>query len=174
MKVRQTSSDRWKGMLEPLFDADGVQATSGLDEKGREIPDPVPMSPPVGYTPPTELMTLIENVVRNREFLAALAKAEAETFEEADDFEVDEDYDPRFERTIYEEYFEAKMRKKEEERRAPPPEQVTQPGAPGSDSRVPAPGGNPNSEREAGDAEPRVAPSSPSIPDRSGRKSGKS
>ena len=41
----------------------------------------------------------------------ALAAADVETAEEADDFEVDEDYDPRFEESIYEAYFEAKSKR---------------------------------------------------------------
>ena len=97
--------------LEPVFDGDGVQVSSGLDWRGMELPDPVPMAPPVGYKPPDDLLSMIESVIRRRDFEQELERQGFETVEEADDFEVDEDYDPRFEPTIYEEYFEAKSRR---------------------------------------------------------------
>ena len=98
-------------MLEARFDSDGVQAASGLNAAGQELPDPVPMSPPVGYKPPDDLYVMIDRLIRSRDLMAALAREGYETSEEADDFEVDEEYDPRFEPTIYEEYFEAKAKR---------------------------------------------------------------
>jgi len=63
-----------------------------LDEKGREIPNATPMEPPVGYV---KRKTIAEQM---REMIAAAsaeaAQAGAETEEEANDFDVDEDFDP--------------------------------------------------------------------------------
>lgn len=64
-----------------------------LDEKGWEVLDPTPIARPLRFSrPPTQL----EEIRR----LMAMVSREAEqqgheTFEEADDFEVGDDYDPQ-------------------------------------------------------------------------------
>ena len=65
-----------------------------LDEKGREIPDPTPVSLPVGFQTPEPLDVRIQRLVRTQ--LSNLADEQGyETFEEAEDFEVpDDDMDP--------------------------------------------------------------------------------
>lgn len=98
-------------LIPPLFDDDGVQVSSAIGPDGREYPDPVPMSPPIGYEPPSTLEMLIESVIQRRDFLKAVREADFETPEEADDFDVDEDEDTRFPETVYEAYFEAKSRR---------------------------------------------------------------
>lgn len=111
MKERPASSKpRW--LVEPRFDERGVQISSGIAVDGREYADGVPLAPPVGYEAPTALESLIEQVLSRRDLRAALAAGDTETFEEADDFELeDEDYDPRFPETIYEAYFDAKSKR---------------------------------------------------------------
>lgn len=64
-----------------------------FDERGREIPDPTPISRPVGFRPPPTLQDQIRAYVRN-ELSAQAASQGHETFEEADDFDVGEDYEP--------------------------------------------------------------------------------
>lgn len=83
-----------------------------IDELGREIPDPVPMAPPVGYQRQPSLTERIRDMVRSEHLRIAALEAGQETFEEADDFEVGDDLDPS---TPYEEVFdpvdsEARMR----------------------------------------------------------------
>src|SRR5262245_12009423 len=91
-------------LIEPTFDNGGVQASAGIDQQGKEVPDPVPMSPPIGYTPPQQLDELIRAYVR-RELSAAAAQDDFETFDEADDFDIEDDpLDPL---TEYEKIFEA-------------------------------------------------------------------
>lgn len=93
-------------LVKPVFDADGVQVSSGIGKDGKEYPDPVPMEPPIGYNAPPDLMTMIKTMVHAEHFRRAVDEAGGETFEEADDFEIDDDpLDPN---TIYEKYFEAK------------------------------------------------------------------
>lgn len=102
-KVRVESDD------EPgvYFDADGVveQVSSRLSPDGRfELPDPVPMEPPLGYSAPPSLTDLIRTMVRNEVFMKAMAAEDFETFEESDDFDIEDDpLDPL---TPYEKVFD--------------------------------------------------------------------
>lgn len=61
-----------------------------LDDEGREIGDPVPMSPPVGYTPELSMIEIVRQQIRGEHLRLAALNSEMETFEEADDFEVSE------------------------------------------------------------------------------------
>lgn len=64
------------------------------NELGQEVPDPVPVAVPAGWTRPEPLADLIRRMVRT-EFSRAAAEEGEESFEEADDFDVeDEDPDP--------------------------------------------------------------------------------
>lgn len=64
------------------------------DEFGRELPDPTPLSIPSGFRKPLSIHEQIKRFVR--EELSQVAEDhKAESFEEADDFDVeDEDPDP--------------------------------------------------------------------------------
>lgn len=64
-----------------------------LNEKGQEVLDPNPVAVPVGFRKPPSLHEMIAKYVR-----AASEDAknrDMDTFEEADDFEVGDDYDPQ-------------------------------------------------------------------------------
>lgn len=65
-----------------------------LNEAGQELPDPTPIAPPVGYIKQPSLSQLIrEMVVREHQRL----KSQGEDYEspdEAEDFDVDDDFDP--------------------------------------------------------------------------------
>lgn len=63
------------------------------DEYGREIPDPTPVSVPAGWSRPLPLAEQIRRMVRQEMSQHAQAQG-MESFEEADDFDVDEDSDP--------------------------------------------------------------------------------
>lgn len=89
--------------LAPMYDADGVQSSSGIGTDGKEYPDPVPMAPPIGYNTPPDLMQMIRSMVRSEEIRRAQDAAGVETFEEADDFDIDDD--PLDELTPYEKLF---------------------------------------------------------------------
>lgn len=91
-------------LIAPTFDADGVQATSGIGRDGLEYPDPVPMAPPVGYDAPPDLVTMIRTMIKGEQIRQRADEAGMETFEEADDFEIYDDPDDPL--TDYEKIFE--------------------------------------------------------------------
>lgn len=67
---------------------------STLNERGHEVPDPNPLTLPVGFKRPESLVDQIKRFVRRE--LSEVADAQNhETFDEADDFLIeDDDYDP--------------------------------------------------------------------------------
>lgn len=86
---------RYVAPLEPVFrmldEGELLQVTSGLDELGREVPDTVPVAPPVGYSHGPSLQDTILHMLRHQSLRAA---ADAEGFdspEEADDFDLPDD-----------------------------------------------------------------------------------
>lgn len=108
------------------FDANGVQIH---DEKGHELPDATPIAAAIGYTRQPSLAEQIRQMVRSERLAQEAAAMGAETFEEADDFEVGDpaDFLPG---TPYEQDFDpvpvselkARKKKAEEAEAAPPPE----------------------------------------------------
>lgn len=67
---------------------------SKYDEEGREIMDPTPVAIPAGFKPPETIEEKILRLVRAREIQAQLEAQGLETFEDAEDFDVDDDFDP--------------------------------------------------------------------------------
>lgn len=63
-------------------------------ENGAEVPDPTPHEPPIGYRPQPSMFEVIRDMIRQEKMRDALAEADLETPEEADDFDVGDDYDP--------------------------------------------------------------------------------
>lgn len=63
------------------------------DQQGREIPDPTPMQPPLGYKRQDTLAMQMRQMIISDRLAREAAAAGAETFEEADDFEVGDDWD---------------------------------------------------------------------------------
>lgn len=129
-------------LIKPMVDVDGVQASSGIGLDGKEYPDPVPMAPPIGYQAPPTLMEMIRTMIASEALKASLAEQGFETFEESDDFEIEDDpIDPL---TDYERVFEPP---------ATPPAaaqpQVTQ-------EPQGANGGGPTSDRDPPASEPAV------------------
>lgn len=80
---------------EILEDHDVVYAYTreGRRVIGKEYPNPVPMEPPLGFVPQEPLHEQIRNMVL-REMSAAASREELETAEEADDFDIGDDFDP--------------------------------------------------------------------------------
>lgn len=74
-----------------------------LNEEGAEVNDPTPVAPPVGYVRQPPLHEQIRDMVRSERMRQAAEEMGAETFEEADDFNVGDDYDPQ---TPYENDFD--------------------------------------------------------------------
>lgn len=76
----------------PLFQH-SIQATA-LDEHGREIPSPLPLAPPIGYQKTDPLHKRIAEMIRSERLAQEARSAGFETMEEADDFDIGDDYDP--------------------------------------------------------------------------------
>lgn len=68
---------------------------ASLNSRGHEVNDPQPMALPPGVAKPETLAETIRRLVRN-EISARASDLGHETFEEADDFDVEDDYaDPQ-------------------------------------------------------------------------------
>lgn len=73
-----------------------------LNKDGHEVPDPKPLAMPAGFKRPETLAEQVQRLVRTQ--MSALAAAEGrETFEESEDFDVEEDVLPN---TPFEEVFD--------------------------------------------------------------------
>lgn len=83
---------------------DPMQGMSSYNEKGEELLNPTPLELPVGFKRPQSLQERMRYLLRSEELKRALESAGEETFEEADDFDVEEQ-DP-LEGTPYEDDFE--------------------------------------------------------------------
>lgn len=64
-----------------------------LDGFGREVPDPTPLELPLGFKRPETLAEQVQRLVRHSVSEYAALHGE-ETFEEADDLEIDDEFDP--------------------------------------------------------------------------------
>lgn len=73
-----------------VTDPDGL-VLSSHDEDGREILDDTPMAPPVGLSRTPPMWEVIQQMIRSERLAALAAEAGAETFEEADDFDIPDD-----------------------------------------------------------------------------------
>jgi len=74
----------------PVFEQ-SVQSLH-LDDYGRELPNPVPMAPPIGYKKSPSIADQMRAMMKQASYEATMAGAESE--EEANDFDVGEDMDP--------------------------------------------------------------------------------
>lgn len=62
-----------------------------LDNDGKLIPDPVPIAPPIGYKKAPSMVEIVRDMVKGERLAQAAREAGAETFEEAEDFDVPDD-----------------------------------------------------------------------------------
>lgn len=81
-----------------------TRGLAGYNSKGEEILDPRPVALPASFTRPKTLQETMKDLLRNEELKRALDRAEADTFDEAEDFGTDEN-DP-LARTPYEDIFD--------------------------------------------------------------------
>lgn len=64
------------------------------DAEGRELPDPVPMAPAVGFVQNPSMFDVMRDMIRGERLRAYAELQGSETWEEAQDFSVDEDEFP--------------------------------------------------------------------------------
>lgn len=81
-------------VLEAIETALNTGKGKQLDDRGRELLDPRPVAPPVGYKRQPSMVEHIRNMVRSEMLRSAAENAGMESFEDADDFVVGDDYDP--------------------------------------------------------------------------------
>lgn len=77
-----------------VVDPESGEVISSLDQEGREILDTTPIAPPVGFMEQPSMFDIVREMVRSERFKAQMEAEGLETFEEADDFDVDDDFDP--------------------------------------------------------------------------------
>lgn len=90
------------------------EKTSYINEKGQEVLDNTPVSIPARFRRVKNLAEQIRETIANEEFRAYLNSQDLETPEEADDFDVGDDYDPR---SPYEMSLEQELRGYEDDER---------------------------------------------------------
>lgn len=78
-------------------------AERGYDIDGQFHPDPTPVAPPIGFVEQPSMWDRVREMVKSAQVREAALAAGEETFEEADDFEIGDDYDPH---SPFEEFFE--------------------------------------------------------------------
>ncbi len=67
---------------------------SSLNADGHEIPSDKPLAVPAGFQIPETLNEQVARLVRHERFNQAMGQGDEDTFDEADDFDVGEDFDP--------------------------------------------------------------------------------
>lgn len=65
-----------------------------VNAQGQEVLDPVPMEPPIGYQRTETMFDIIQRQVRDAILQKEIDAQGYETFEEADDFEIGDDFEP--------------------------------------------------------------------------------
>lgn len=96
--------DTTRAALEAIENALNTGKGKTLNELGQELPDPRPMAPPIGWVKQPTMVEHIRNLVRSTLLQQTADAADIDTFEEADDFDVDDELnDPR---TPYEAIFD--------------------------------------------------------------------
>lgn len=63
----------------------------GLHPDGTPILDPLPVAPPIGYKKAPSMVEIVRDMVRGERLRQEALAMGAETFEESEDFEVDDD-----------------------------------------------------------------------------------
>lgn len=65
--------------------------SKGLNPDGTPVLDPRPLAPPIGYKRQPTMVELIRDMVRSEKLAQEAAAAGAETFEESEDFDIDDE-----------------------------------------------------------------------------------
>lgn len=102
---------------------------------GKELPDPVPMAPPVGYKRQPSMVEHIRSMVRSERLRMEAEAAGMESFEDADDFDVPDDPEPASRYEVPDDLEPpASLRQKQADAKAKAAEEAAEP---------PSDGGNP-------------------------------
>lgn len=105
-KVRMESNPDEEHIVEYVQDfarEPSARAQNLFDGSRREIVSAIPVAPPVGYVEQPSLVERIRSMVRSEHLRYAATEAGYETFEDAEDFEIGDDFEPH---TPYEAVFD--------------------------------------------------------------------
>lgn len=141
-----------------LVDWLGGPQAAQLDADGREVPNPTPMAPPLGYKRTPSLAEQIRQMVRAEKFSQDIANQGLETFEEADDFDIGDDFDPH---SPYEADFEPVRSLKDKAAREAAEAQAGGAGIPPANTPT-EPAGGSSAPKPSKAAKPAAAPPQPS------------
>lgn len=83
-----------EGMEVYPFKREVPMAEGYFDQYGRERPSPLPIQPPIGYKKTPSLREQIRAMILSEKMREYALSQGAETFEEADDFDIGDDFDP--------------------------------------------------------------------------------
>lgn len=109
---------------------------------GAEQPDATPIAPPIGYVKQPTMVEHMRAMIRSENLRIAAEAAGAETFEEADDFEVDGDLEP-ISAYEFERFFEPPVESRPAAQADRPPEPEA-PAAPAQPAPSAAPAASPS------------------------------
>lgn len=128
--------------MEVLIDIYVDQAINNSEEfgflnvRGHEVPDPTVVEPPLGYIQQPDIMEQMRTMLRNE--LGRLQELQdAETLEEANNFDIDDDYHPI---SPYEQFFDPPPGEPAGPTPPPPPAPPGEPPAPPLGGAAPSPG----------------------------------
>lgn len=157
-----------KEMKEKLLDRvaviKGHHKHKALTKDGQEVPDPVPLAPPVGYVKPVSIFDQVRDMIRSDALRREALEAGAETFDESDDFEIGDDYEPDAPYELDNELLSlSELRRRAQEEKALDEERAAAPPSPTQDPPAERKGG-----RGASGASQNKAPASPATPEPSG------
>lgn len=103
-------------------------AAKGFDKNGNLIMDPTPIAPPIGYKKHPSMVEIVRDMVKSERLAQEALASGHETFEEAEDFEIDDE--PEQLRSKWENDFEPSLKEltkageaelKKKGPKAPPP-----------------------------------------------------
>lgn len=114
----------------------GARFTSLFEGSRAEVLSAIPVAPPVGYKKQPSMVDHIRGLVRSEHLRWAAEGAGAESFEEADDFDVGDDLDPT---SPYEDEFEPPAPPPPGPAPAPAPAPAAEPVAPPAPSAATPP-----------------------------------
>lgn len=95
--IRHTEDPACEKIVETYFDHPhqvGARFQNLFPETRHEIVSAIPVAPPVGYKKQPSMVDHIRGLVRSEHLRWAAEAGGAETFEEADDFDIGDDLDP--------------------------------------------------------------------------------
>lgn len=98
-KVREKPFEEVRKPTDPLpgTEVEPQRAVPRHDVKlteGRELPSPMPVAPPIGYKRQESMFDIVRRMISEERVRQAFMQDGLETPEEADDFDVDDDFEP--------------------------------------------------------------------------------